>query len=137
MFEDMTVGDLKVAAKILGVSIKGASKKSDIISVIHSAGYSYLDYTNMVDEQFSYKEGAERTAEDIEVKDETKSQEMVLLKMTYPRGAINVSNKAYFTIEEPYRVFSREKAEEIIKLAQGEVMMATPEEVASFYGIKK
>lgn len=137
MFEDMTVGDLKVAAKILGVSIKGASKKSDIISVIHSAGYSYLDYTNMVDEQFSHKEGAERTAEDIEVKDETKSQEMVLLKMTYPRGAINVSNKAYFTIEEPYRVFSREKAEEIIKLAQGEVMMATPEEVASFYGIKK
>lgn len=137
MFENMTVSELKVAAKVLGVQLGKATKKSDIIQKFVEANVSYDDYVRETDEQFKYSDGDSKEEIPVEVKDETKSKEVVVLKMVYPRSALNVANKAYFSIEEPYRVFDRDKAEEIVKLAQGEVMFATAEEVASFYGVNK
>lgn len=137
MFENMTVAELKIAAKILGVQLEKATKKSDIVDKIISAGFSYEDYIRETESQFEYTEAEPKKDSQVVVNDETKSEEVVVLKMVYPRGALNVANKAYFSIEEPYKVFPKEKAEEIVRLAQGEVMLATPEEVASFYGVKR
>jgi hypothetical protein len=137
MFEKMTVSELKVVAKVLRVDLGKATKKSDIVSVIESCGFTYEDYLSQTDEQFTYKDAEEKVEEPVIVKDETKSEDMVVLKMTYNRSALNVSNVAYFSAEEPYKVFSKEKANEILRLAQGEVMLATPEEVVSFYGVNK
>jgi hypothetical protein len=55
--------------------------------------------------------------------------------MVHPRSALNVANLTTFTIEEPFKVLSAEKAEEILNLARGEVRKATTEEIKSFYGI--
>lgn len=137
MFENMTVNELKIAAKIFRIDLGKTTKKADIVSLIESAGFTYEDYKVQTEEQFQYKEAELVVQEPVVVKDETKSEEKVVIRMTYPRGALNVSNKARFTIDEPYKVVSKKEAEEIIRLAQGEVMMATAEEVASFYGVKK
>lgn len=136
MFENMTVNELKIVAKIFRVDLGKATKKSDILSLILATGFTYEDYLQQTNEQFGYEE-AEIVEKEVVVKDETKSEEKVVIKMTYPRGALNVSNKIRFTIEEPYKVVTKKEAEEIIRLAQGEVMMATGEEVASFYGVNK
>jgi hypothetical protein len=137
MFEKMTVGELKVAAKVLRIDLGKATKKSDIVSVIESCGFTYEDYLSQTDEQFTHKDAEQKVEQPVAVKDETKSEEKVVLKMTYNRSALNVSNIAYFTAEEPYKVFNKERATEILRLARGEVMLATPEEVVSFYGINK
>lgn len=137
MFENMTVNELKIAAKVFRIDLGKTTKKADIISLIESAGFTYEDYKVQTEEQFQYKEAEPVAQEPVVVKDETKSEEKVVIRMTYPRGALNVSNRARFTIDEPYKVVSKSEAEEIIRLAQGEVMMATPQEVASFYGVKK
>jgi hypothetical protein len=137
MFEKMTIGELKVVAKVLRIDLGKATKKSDIVSVIESCGFTYEDYLSQTDEQFSHKDAEKKVEEPIVVVDETKSEDRVVLKMTYNRSALNVSNVAYFSAEEPYKIFSKEKASEILRLAQGEVMLATPEEVVSFYGVNK
>lgn len=132
----MTVNELKIVAKVFRTDLGKATKKSDILSLILATGLTYEDYLQQTNEQFGYEE-AETVEKEVVVKDETKSEEKVVIKMTYPRGALNVSNRIRFTIEEPYKVVTKKEAEEIIRLAQGEVMMATGEEVASFYGVNK
>jgi hypothetical protein len=66
---------------------------------------------------------------------ETKTEEKVVLKMVYPRGAYNVGNGIVFTIDEPFKMFSRSVADDILRRAKDEVREATPEEVATFYGV--
>lgn len=127
----MTVNELKIVAKVLHIELDKATKKSDILEKIILSGKTYEDYMIETENQFGYEESIKETSEVPEVKEETKSQ--VVLKMKYPRSALNVSNKAYFTAEEPYRVFDKQLAAEIVRLSQGEVVEATPEEVASFY----
>lgn len=131
----MTVAELKVACKILRIDISGITKKSDIVNFINSTGFTYEDYLEATGEQFSYKEAEEKPKEEVVVKDETKSEEKVILRMVYNRSALNVSNKAYFTIEEPYQIFNKATAEEILRLGKDEVRVATPEEVKSFYKV--
>ena len=40
-----------------------------------------------------------------------------------------------FTIDEPFKTFSRSVADDILRRAKNEVREATPEEVATFYGV--
>lgn len=134
-FESMTVSELKIVCKILHVDINKITKKSDIIAKISDSGYTHDDYLKATDEQFKYYEADQNPEEEIQIEDNTKSDEMVILKMVYNRGGLNVANKAYFSIEEPYKVFSKEIAEEILRLGKDEVRVATPEEVKSFYKV--
>lgn len=142
----MTVNELKIAAKLFRIDLGNATKKSDIINLLEATGFTYEDYLQETEGQFDYKESEPKQvpiiAEDkpepekVEVKEETKaSTEKVVLRMVHPRGALNISNKAFFTIEEPFGVFSKEKAEEILRLGKDEVRLATPEEVKSFYKV--
>ena len=132
MFDKMTLNELKIVCKVMNIELNKVTKKADIIKLIEDAGYTYEDYEKATEESFGYEEAQKTEEIEVEVKDETKSK--VVLKMKYPRSALNVSNKAYFTAEEPYGVFDVQLAAEIVRLSQGEVVEATPEEVASFYG---
>jgi hypothetical protein len=134
MFENMTVNELKVVCKILHIDLKTTTKKADIISLINDSGFTYEDYEKATQTEFGYEEAESAKVEPVEVKNETKA-ESVILKMVYPRSALNISNKAYFTMEEPFMVFTKEKAEEILRLGKDEVRVATPEEVKSFYKV--
>jgi hypothetical protein len=143
MFESMTVSELKFVCKVLRIDLGKATKKSDIVSLINSTGFTHDDYLQATNEQFTHKDAEEKkepVVEQVEqpetdnVIENTKS-DSVILKMVHPRSALNVANKAYFTLEEPFKVFAKEKAEEILRLGKDEVRLATPEEVKSFYKV--
>ena len=139
----MTVNELKFVCKVLRVDIGKITKKADILSLINATGFTHEDYINATGEQFTYQEAEEKNEAEVEkieqpeienVIEHTKT-DSIILKMVYPRGALNVANRAYFTIEEPFQVFSKDAAEEILRLGKDEVRLATPEEVKSFYGV--
>lgn len=143
MFENMTVNELKFACKVLRIDIGKITKKADIINLINATGFTHEDYIEATNEQFTYQEAEEKEPVEVEeveqpviekVIEHTKT-DSVILKMVHPRGALNVANKAYFTFEEPFQVFSKEAAEEVLRLGKDEVRLATPEEVKSFYQV--
>ena len=144
MFDKMTVNELKIACKVLRIDLAGTSKKSDLISLIDSTGLTYEDYLEASGEQFTYKEAEKKEVVVEEVKPvildekvvDSSTTDSVIIKMVYPRGALNVGNLAVFSIEEPYKIFKKAQAEEILRLGKDEVRVATPEEVASFYKVK-
>lgn len=140
-FESLTVSELKFAAKLFRIDLGNSTKKADIISLFNSAGFTYKDYLEQADTQFSHKDAEEKVEPELEVVQQPETDKVinhtktdsVIIKMVHPRAALNIANKAYFTIEEPYQLFKKDKAEEILKLGKDEVRIATPEEVASFY----
>lgn len=142
MFENMTVSELKFVCKVLRIDLGKVTKKTDILSLINATGFTHDDYLQATEQQFTYTEAEEKEVEvevvqqpeTDKVVDNTKS-DSIIIKMVHPRGALNVANKAYFTLEEPFQVFSKEKAEEILRLGKDEVRLATPEEVKSFYKV--
>lgn len=134
MFENMTVSELKFVCKVLRLDLGSSTKKADILSLIDASGFTHEDYLLATDEQFTHQEAEKKEVEVVQ-QPETDKVETVIIKMVHPRGALNVSNKAYFTLEEPFQVFTKEKAEEILRLGKDEVRMATPEEVKSFYKV--
>ena len=140
-FEKLTVNELKFAAKVFRIDLGTLTKKADIINLFNSAGFTYEDYTAETDSQFTSTETKEKESPEIETIQQPETDKVIensksnsiIIKMVYPRSALNVSGKAYFTIEEPFKVFTKEKGEEILRLGKGEVRLATPEEVKSFY----
>lgn len=143
MFDNMTVSELKFACKVLRVDLGNATKKADILNLIIATGFTYEDYLEATGEQFTGKDAEPKEEPVIDViqqpetdgvVENTKS-DSIIIKMVHPRGALNIANKAYFTLEEPFLVFSKEKAEEILRLGKDEVRLATPEEVKSFYKV--
>ncbi len=139
MFEKKTVLELKAICKVLDIDVKDLKKKVDYLGAIEASGYTWESYLEKVDKDFTYVEAVvkEETEVKVEVKEkvETQTQADVVLKMVHPRSSLNVANLTTFTIEEPFKVLSAEKAEEILNLARGEVRKATTEEIKSFYGI--
>jgi hypothetical protein len=139
MFEKKTVLELKAICKVLDIDVKDLKKKVDYLGAIEESGYTWESYLEKVDKDFAYVEAVvkEETQVKVEVKEkvETQTEADVVLKMVHPRSALNVANLTTFTIEEPFKVLSAEKAEEILNLARGEVRKATTEEIKSFYGI--
>lgn len=143
MFENMTVNELKFVCKVLRLDLGSSTKKADILSLITASGFTHEDYKEASDSQFAYKEAEQKEEPVVEVVQqpeidtvvENTKSESVIIKMVHPRSALNISNKAYFTIEEPYQVFTKERAEEILRLGKDEVRLATPEEVKSFYKV--
>lgn len=114
------------------------AKKADIIKLIEEAGITEEKYVKDLEDAFGIKE-AEKIEKEVKVIEkkpvETSTQEKVVLKMVYPRGAYNVGNGIIFTIDEPFKMFSRSVANDILRRAKDEVREATPEEVATFYGV--
>jgi hypothetical protein len=139
MFEKKTVLELKAICKVLDIDVKDLKKKVDYLGAIEESGYTWESYLQKVDKDFTYVEAEvkEETEIKVEVKEkvETLPKDDVVLKMVHPRSALNVSNIITFTIEQPFKVLSAEKAEQILNLARGEVRKATTEEIKSFYGI--
>ena len=139
MFEKKTVLELKAICKVLDIDVKDLKKKVDYLGAIEESGHTWESYLEKVDKDFAYVEAVvkEETQVKVEVKEkvETQTEADVVLKMVHPRSALNVANLTTFTIEEPFKVLSAEKAEEILNLARGEVRKATTEEIKSFYGI--
>jgi hypothetical protein len=139
MFESKTVLELKAICKVLDIEVKDLRKKVDYLGAIEASGYTWESYLEKVDKDFTYVEAVtkEETEVKVEVKEkvQTQTEADVVLKMVHPRSALNVANLTTFTIEEPFKVLSAEKAEEILNLARGEVRKATTEEIKSFYGI--
>jgi hypothetical protein len=139
MFEKKTVLELKAICKVLDIDVKDLKKKVDYLGAIEESGHTWESYLEKVDKDFAYVEAVvkEETQVKVEVKEkvETQTEADVVLKMVHPRSALNVANLTTFTIEEPFKVLSAEKAEQILNLARGEVRKATTEEIKSFYGI--
>lgn len=139
MFENKTVLELKAICKVLDIDVKDLKKKVDYLGAIEESGYTWESYLKKVDKDFTYvkAEVKEETEVVVEVKEkvQTSPKDDVVLKMVHPRSALNVSNIITFTIEQPFKVLSAEKAEQILNLARGEVRKATAEEIKSFYGI--
>jgi hypothetical protein len=139
MFESKTVLELKAICKVLDIEVKDLRKKVDYLGAIEASGYTWESYLEKVDKDFTYVEAVtkEETEVKVEVKEkvQTQTEADVVLKMVHPRSALNVANLTTFTIEEPFKVLSAEKAEEILNLARGEVRKATTEEIKSFYCI--
>lgn len=143
MFENMTVSELKFACKVLHIDLGNITKKADIVNLINATGFTHEDYLEATGEQFNGKDAEPKEEPAVEVieKPETDTvientkSDSIILKMVHPRGALNIANKAYFTLEEPFQVFKKEFAEEILRLGKDEVRLATPEEVKSFYKV--
>lgn len=139
MFEKKTVLELKAICKVLDIDVKDLKKKVDYLGAIEASGYTWESYLEKVDKDFTFVEAEVKKDPEIKVetkeKVQTSSESDVVLKMVHPRSALNVSNIITFTIEEPFKVMSAEKAEQILNLARGEVRKATTEEIKSFYGI--
>ena len=114
------------------------AKKADIIKLIEKAGITEEKYAKELEDAFGVKE-AEKVEKEVKIVEkapaETKTEEKVVLKMVYPRGGLNVGNGIIFTIDEPFKTFSRSVADDILRRAKDEVREATPEEVATFYGV--
>jgi hypothetical protein len=142
-FESLTVNELKFASKLFRIDLGELTKKADIISLFNAAGFTYEDYLADTESQFAHKEAEPKEEPAIEVIEKPKKEKVtentksdsIIIKMVHPRSALNVNNKAYFTIEEPFQVFTKEKAKEILRLGKDEVRLATPEEVKSFYKV--
>lgn len=115
------------------------AKKNDILKAIENSGITIEQYNNDLDGAFS-SEDAVAVKEEVVITEkepvDTKKQDFILLKMIHPRGALNVGNGVVFTIDQPFKSVSKDKAEDILNRAKNEVREATPEEVASFYGVK-
>jgi hypothetical protein len=139
MFEKKTVLELKAICKVLDIDVKDLKKKVDYLGAIEESGHTWESYLEKVDKDFAYVEAVTKKETEVKVevkqKVETQTEADVVLKMVHPRSALNVANLTTFTIEEPFKVLSAEKAEEILNLARGEVRKATTEEIKSFYGI--
>jgi hypothetical protein len=139
MFEKKTVLELKAICKVLDIDVKDLKKKVDYLGAIEESGYTWESYLQKVDRDFTYVEAEIKEEKEVKVevkeKVETLPKDDVVLKMVHPRSALNVSNIITFTIEQPFKVLSAEKAEQILNLARGEVRKATTEEIKSFYGI--
>lgn len=140
MFEKKTVLELKKICKVLEIDVTDLKKKTELLDAIEKSGYTWEAYLEKIDKDFAYVEAKEKpeskVSVSIEEKVQTTTEQDVVLKMVHPRSTLNVANLMTFTIDEPFQVLSASKAEEILKLARGEVRKATPEEVKSFYGIE-
>lgn len=139
MFKDKTVYELKTICMMYDIEYPKNAKKNDILKAIEESGITIDQYNNDLDGAFSSEDANEvkeeiivNTKEDVS----TDKQEFMLLKMIHPRGALNVGNGVIFTIDQPFKSITKEKAEDILNRAKNEVREATPEEVASFYGVK-
>ena len=142
-FESLTVNELKFASKLFRIDLGSLTKKSDIINLITAAGFTYEDYLETADEQFTHTEAELKEEPVIEVVEKSKVENVVentksdsiIIKMVHQRSALNVHNKGYFAIEEPFQIFTKEEAQEVLRLGKDEVRLATPEEVKSFYKV--
>jgi hypothetical protein len=138
VFNDKTVYELKSICMMYDVEYPKTAKKADIIKLIEKAGITEEKYSKDLEDAFGIKE-AEKVVKEIKVIEkepaENITQDKVVLKMVYPRGALNVGNGIIFTIDEPFKMFSRSVADNILSRAKDEVREATPEEVATFYGV--
>jgi hypothetical protein len=138
VFNDKTVYELKSICMMYDIEYPKTAKKADIIKLIEEAGITEEKYVKDLEDAFGIKE-AEKIEKEVKVIEkkpvETSTQEKVVLKMVYPRGAYNVGNGIIFTIDEPFKMFSRSVANDILRRAKDEVREATPEEVATFYGV--
>lgn len=114
------------------------AKKADIIKLIEKAGITEEMYSKDIEDAFGIKE-AEKVEQEVKVVEkppvQTKTEEKIVLRMIHPRGALNAGNGIIFTIDEPFKAFSRSVADEVLRRAKNEVREATPEEVATFYGV--
>ena len=138
MFTDKTVYELKSICMMYDIEYPKTAKKADITKLIVEAGITEEKYAKDLEDAFGIKE-AEKVELEVKVVEkkpvETKTEEKVVLKMVYPRGGLNVGNGIIFTIDEPFKMFSRSVADDILRRAKDEVREATPEEVATFYGV--
>lgn len=141
MFTEKTVYELKTICMMYEIDYPKNAKKTEIIKALEDAGITIEKYQEDYPEiKEEYKEAeVKKQPEKIEVKEEvvveTKVQDKIVLKMIHPRGALNVGNGIVFTFEEPFKVLSEEIAKEVLRRAKNEVREATPEEVATFYGV--
>lgn len=140
MFTDKTVYELKSICMMYDIEYPKTAKKADIVKLIEKAGITEEQYAKELEDAFGIKE-AEKAKEEVKVEVvekkpvETKTEEKVVLKMVHPRGGLNVGNGIIFTMDEPFKMFSRSVADDILRRAKDEVREATPEEVATFYGV--
>lgn len=121
------------------IQYPSSAKKAEILKAIQASGTTIEKYEEDLETQVSPTDAVEEIKEVIVIEKEkvkTTKQDFMLLKMVHPRGALNVGNGVVFTIDEPFKSISREKANDILARAKDEVREATPEEVAGFYGVK-
>ena len=131
-FNDKTVAELKKIAKVAGVSLGDAKKKSDILDAFDRDGLTEEKYESMLENM--YQEALPEKKSNPEIKDETKSQ--LLMTMKHDRAVLTALGYR-FTKEEPYVLVNWKDAEVMKKKISHEIREASPEEVASFYGAKK
>jgi predicted metal-dependent hydrolase len=139
MFKDKTVYELKTICMMYNIEYPSGAKKAEILKAIQASGTTIEKYEKDLETQVSSTDAVEEIKEVIVIEKEkvkTTKQDFMLLKMVHPRGALNVGNGVVFTIDQPFKSISREKANDILARAKDEVREATPEEVAGFYGVK-
>ena len=121
------------------IEYPSGAKKAEILKAIEASEVTIEKYEEDLETQVSSSDAVEEVKEVIVLEKEkvkTTKQDFMLLKMIHPRGALNVGNGVVFTIDQPFKSISKEKANDILARAKDEVREATPEEVAGFYGVK-
>lgn len=139
MFKDKTVYELKTICMMYNIEYPSGAKKATILKAIEESEITIEKYEEDLETQVSSTDAIEEIKEVVVVEKETvktTKQDFMLLKMIHPRGALNVGNGVVFTIDQPFKSISKEKANDILARAKDEVREATPEEVAGFYGVK-
>ena len=99
---DLTVSELRFAAKLFGIDVPKNIKKTEIVDIFNNNGIDYERYIQESELQFTYKEADVKEEAEIEVIQQPETDKVVentksdsvILKMIHPRGALNVANKA-------------------------------------------
>lgn len=131
-FNNKTVAELKKIAKVSGISLGDAKKKAEILAVFKDNNLTEEAYENMIENM--YIEAKENPKQEIVVNDNTKSE--VVMTMRHDRAVLTALGYT-FTKEQPYVLVKYKDAEVMKKRISHEIREASPEEVASFYGVKK
>lgn len=131
-FNDKTVAELKKIAKVSGVSLGDAKKKAEILAIFEENNLTEESYESMVENM--YVEAQEQPKKEIVVNDNTNFE--VVMTMRHDRAVLTALGYT-FTKEQPYVLVKYKDAEVMKKRISHEIREASPEEVASFYGIKK
>ena len=131
-FKSKKVPELKKIAKLNLIDLGNARTKAEILEIFEQQEFTEEKYEKSLN--YPQQDAEKKEEKAIPVKEQTKSQ--VVMTMRHDRAVLTALGYT-FTKEQPYVLVEYKDAEVMRKRISHEIREASPEEVASFYGVEK
>lgn len=131
-FKSKKVPELKKIAKLNLIDLGDARTKAEILEIFEQQEFTEEKYEKSLN--YPQQDAEKKEEKAIPVKEQTKSQ--VVMTMRHDRAVLTALGYT-FTKEQPYVLVEYKDAEVMRKRISHEIREASPEEVASFYGVEK